>query len=121
MRSTIKDVAKLAGVSIKTVSNVINNNSDRFSDETRDRVSDAVRKLNYHPNRAAQSMRRGATGLLAFAIPDIRNPYFSEIGREIINTAKEHGYSVLFPSAPPARLKTSACCWANWELTLLMA
>jgi DNA-binding LacI/PurR family transcriptional regulator len=95
MDPTIKDVARLAGVSTKTVSNVINNNSGRYSGETRDRVLDAIKKLNYRPNRAAQYMRSGVIGILAFAIPDIGNPYFSEIAREIIDAAKEQGYTVL--------------------------
>ena len=95
MDPTIKDVARLAGVSTKTVSNVINNNSGRYSGETHARVLDAIQKLNYRPNRAAQYMRSGVIGILAFAIPDIGNPYFSEIAREIIDAAKEQGYTVL--------------------------
>ncbi len=95
MKPTIKDVAKLAGVSVQTVSNVINNNTERFSAETRARVLDAIAKLNYQPNRAAQYMRSGVIGILALAIPDIGNPYFAEIAREIIDAAKERGYTVL--------------------------
>lgn len=95
MASTMKDVAKLAGVSLKTVSNVMNNNSARYSPETRDVVLDAVRKLNYRPNRAARYMRTGTIEILALAVPDIGNAYFSEIAREVIDAAKEKGYTVL--------------------------
>lgn len=95
MKPTIKDVAKLAGVSIKTVSNVLNNNTERFSETTRDRVLDAIAKLNYQPNRAAQYMRSGAIQVIALAISNIANPYFSDIAREIINAASDYGYNVL--------------------------
>ncbi len=95
MNPTIRDVARLAGVSTKTVSNVINHNSGRYSDETRDRVIEAIEKLNYRPNRAAQYMRSGMIGSLAFAIPDIGNPYFAEIAREVIDAASEYGYTVV--------------------------
>ena len=92
---TIKDVAKLAGVSAKTVSNVINDNADRFSPETRARVLDAVKKLNYRPNRAAQYMRSGTIGVLAFALPNIGSPYHAELAREIIDAAQEQGHTIL--------------------------
>ncbi len=95
MNPTIKDVARLAGVSPKTVSNVINDNADRFSSETRERVLDAIKKLNYRPNRAAQYMRSGAIGVLAFALPNIGSPYHAELAREIIDAAQEQGYTIL--------------------------
>jgi DNA-binding LacI/PurR family transcriptional regulator len=95
MAATIKDVAKLAGVSPKTVSNVLNDNAGRFSAETRDRVLDAMRKLNYQPNRAAQFMRSGTIGTIALAIATISNPYFAEIACVIIEAAREQEFNVL--------------------------
>jgi DNA-binding LacI/PurR family transcriptional regulator len=95
MNPTIKDVAKLAGVSTKTVSNVINDNASRFSPVTRDRVLAAMKKLKYQPNRAAQFMRSGSIGIIALAVPTISNPYFAEIACEIIDAAREQGYTVL--------------------------
>ncbi|MEP6988269.1 MAG: LacI family DNA-binding transcriptional regulator [Chloroflexota bacterium] len=95
LRPTIKDVAKLAGVSLKTVSNVINNNSSRFSDETREKVLAALETLNYRPNQAARYMRSGRIGILALAIPDIGNPYFAAVAGHIIAAAKIQGYTVL--------------------------
>lgn len=95
MKPTIKDVAKLAGVSIKTVSNVINNNESRFREETRERVLAAMEELNYQPDRAARYMRSGQIGIIALTIPDISNPYFAEIAREVIKAARDHDHTVL--------------------------
>lgn len=95
MKPTIKDVAKLAGVSIKTVSNVINNNESRFREETRQRVLAAMAELNFQPNRAARYMRSGQIGIIALTIPDISNPYFAEIAREVIKTARSYDHTVL--------------------------
>jgi DNA-binding LacI/PurR family transcriptional regulator len=95
MKPTIKDVAKLAGVSIKTVSNVINNNKGRYKEETRQRVLAAMAELNYQPNRAARYMRSGQIGIIALTIPDISNPYFAEIAREVIKAARSYDHTVL--------------------------
>lgn len=95
MRPTIKDVARLAGVSIKTVSNVLNSNTNRYSTETYQRVIDAMEKLNYQPNRAAQYMRSGVIRVLALVIPDIANSYFAEIARAVIDAARDYKYTVL--------------------------
>lgn len=95
MNVTIEDVAKLAGVSPKTVSNVINGNTGRFSIETRDRVLEAIKKLNYQPNRAAQFMRSGAIYIIALAITNISSLYHSEIATIVIEAANARGYTVL--------------------------
>lgn len=95
LRPTVKDVAKLAGVSPKTVSNVINNNAARYSNETRQKVMTALETLNYHPNRAARYMRNGKIGILALAIPDISNPYFAGVASNIVAAAKSYGYTVM--------------------------
>ena len=76
--TTIKKVAEHAGVSITTVSHVLNH-PDRVSKDMRDRVLGSINALSYQPNPNAQSLRTGRTNLLALMIPDICNPFFPEL------------------------------------------
>jgi DNA-binding LacI/PurR family transcriptional regulator len=91
---TLKDVAERAGVSIRTVSNVVNG-YEHVTDEMRQRVQVALKELDYRPNISARYLRNRHSGILAFAIPDLSNVYFSEIGNAIIEEAEMQGYSVL--------------------------
>jgi len=92
--SKIHQVAALAGVSIATVSHVINNT--RFvSDETRKRVQAAMEEIGYQPNALARSLRRGETKTLGVILPDSSNPYFAEIGRGLELLAFNEGYSII--------------------------
>lgn len=93
MVTTLKDVARHAGVSVKTVSNVVNG-WGRMSEETRERVQAALAELNYQPNLPARYLRRPTVGVLALAIPEF-NGYFADISNEIIEVATEYGYTVL--------------------------
>lgn len=93
MVTTLKDVARHAGVSVKTVSNVVNG-WGRMSDETRERVQVALAELNYQPNLPARYLRRPTIGVLALAIPEF-DGYFADIGNEIIEAASTRGYTVL--------------------------
>jgi DNA-binding LacI/PurR family transcriptional regulator len=93
MAATLKDVAQRAGVSIKTVSNVVNG-LGRMSDKTRERVQAALVELQYQPNLPARYLRRSTVGVLALAIPDF-NSYFADISDEIISAASAAGYTVL--------------------------
>lgn len=78
----IQEVAKLAGVSLTTVSHVINHR-DRVSPALRDRVERAIAELGYVPNRQAQSLRSGRTNIIALMIPDICSPYYTELVRAV--------------------------------------
>lgn len=92
--ATIKDVALLAGVSITTVSHVIN--ETRFvSDELRTSVLAAVEELNYRPNVLARSLRRGETKTIGLIVPDNSNPFFAEVARIVEDVGFENGYSVI--------------------------
>ena len=93
MVTTLKDVARHAGVSVKTVSNVVNG-WGRMSEETRERVQAALAELNYQPNLPARYLRRPTIGVLALAIPEF-NGYFADISNEIIEAASALGYTVL--------------------------
>ena len=94
MSATLRDVAQRAGVSIKTVSNVVHGYV-HVTDEMRERVQAALEELQYQPNLSARYLRTGRTGVLALAIPELSNPYFADIGNAIIAAAATRSYTVL--------------------------
>lgn len=91
---TLKDVAERAGVSIATVSYVINN-SRRVSADTRDRVNDAIQQLGFRLNQTAQSLRRQRTSMIGLIVPDNSNPFFAEIARGVEEVGFDHGFAVM--------------------------
>ena len=91
---SIKDVAKIADVSTATVSRVLANHP-RIKEETRQRVLGAVEQLNYRPNLIARSLRVQKSAKIGLVVSDIRNPFFTAIGRAVEDAAYEKGYSVL--------------------------
>jgi DNA-binding LacI/PurR family transcriptional regulator len=86
MAATLKDVAARAGVSVKTVSNVVNGYTF-VAEQTRRRVQQAVDELGYVPNVGARNLRRGRTGFIALAVPELAIPYFAELAGLIIAAA----------------------------------
>lgn len=94
MGANIHDVAKLAGVSPRTVSNVVNNYV-HVRPETRARVQAAIKELNYRPNLSARRLRQGRTNILGFAVPELSQPYFAELSEMIEHSARKHGYAVM--------------------------
>jgi LacI family transcriptional regulator len=92
--SNIRDVAKLAGVSVVTVSRVVNS-APNVRDDTRQRVEQAIRDLAYVPNLAARSLRSRQTSTLALIVPDITNPFWTTVARGVEDAAQSAGYSVL--------------------------
>ncbi|MDV2682897.1 LacI family DNA-binding transcriptional regulator [Alkalihalophilus lindianensis] len=97
MKATIYDVAKKAGVSIATVSKVINNTGN-MRESTRQRVIEIMKEMNYRPNMAASALTGKGTKTLGLLIPDISNPFFSEMARTIEDRAHELGMSVIICS-----------------------
>ncbi len=93
--TTIQDVADKAGVSITTVSRVLNNDSHKVSAQTRERVLSAARLLSYYPNALAKGLLRRQTMTIGVIIPDISNPYYAEIVRGIQDDADENGYMII--------------------------
>lgn len=91
--ATIYDVAQLAGVSPATVSRVFNGAG--VSESKSSAVRAAAEQLNFTPNRAARSLRRQSSEVIALVIPDIENPYFTEMARGVEDVASEAGYSVV--------------------------
>ncbi|MEV4464324.1 LacI family DNA-binding transcriptional regulator [Micromonospora echinofusca] len=94
MRHRLKDVAERAGVSVKTVSNVVNGYV-HVRPDTRARVEKAIAELNYRPNLSARNLRKGRTGVIAFAVPELDIPYFAELARHVVTAAAELGWTVL--------------------------
>lgn len=94
MAVTLHDVARLAGVSIKTVSNVIND-YPHIRPATRDRVEAAIAELGYTPNLTARGLRSGRTGAIALALPDLGLAYFAELAAAVIHEAEAAGVVVL--------------------------
>jgi len=90
----LKDVAARAGVSIKTVSNVVNGYV-HVAPETRARVQAAIDALGYVPNPTARRLRGGRSGVIALAVPELRSPYFAELAGHIVAAAAPRGWTVL--------------------------
>ena len=91
---TIKDVARVSGVSSMTVSRVING-GDRVSPETKQRVEQAIAELGYVPSRLARGLIRQKTGTLALIVPDVANPFFTLIVRGAEDVARRAGYRMI--------------------------
>src|SRR5437588_2139862 len=92
--ATIKDVARLSGVSVMTVSRVINGGV-RVSPDTRRRVEEAISQLGFVPNRLARGLSRQRTGTLAVIVPDVANPFFTAIVRAAEEVARRADYHVI--------------------------
>ena len=93
-RPRLADVAALAGVSQKTVSNVIND-YPHITQGTRQKVEAALAELNYRVNLSARSMASGRTGFIALALPGLDNPYFAELAGHVFRAAAEQRWTVL--------------------------
>ena len=92
--TTIKDVALEAGVSIASVSRVLND-PNYGSVEMRMKVTAAAKKLGYQPNKIARSMVMGRTNIIALVIPDIRNQFFTSVARGVEDVASKYEYRVM--------------------------
>ncbi|WEV75263.1 LacI family DNA-binding transcriptional regulator [Bifidobacterium sp. ESL0800] len=93
-RVTIKDVAKEAGVSIKTVSNALNGTGS-MRPSTRERVLKAMHNLGYTVNVSARSLKTGSSKLIGLAVFDFLQPFSSYLANQIIDVARERGYGVI--------------------------
>ncbi len=95
-KMTIKDIAKLAEVSITTVSKIINGKDHDISQGTIDRVKQIMKEQRYVPNKLAGSLITKSTKTIGLVIPDITNPFFPELVRGAEDRANEAGYSLFF-------------------------
>ncbi len=111
-RVTQMDVARRAGVSRATVSNVITNRSGGnvpITEETRRRVLEAVEELGYQPHAAARTLRSGLTHTIGLLVPDAGNPHFWGVVRGVEAVTREHGYQLVlaFTALEPERERES--------------
>ncbi len=92
--ATLKDVAREAGLTVTTVSRVLNNRG-YISDNARERVAQAMKKLNYRPNELARSLQNKSSNTLGVIVPHIRHPYFAEMISNLENEGHKKGYKIL--------------------------
>ncbi|MUT65771.1 LacI family DNA-binding transcriptional regulator [Paenibacillus sp. NEAU-GSW1] len=97
MKATIYDVAKEAGVSIATVSLVINGKG-KISEERREEIRRIMERMGYKPSMIASALTGKKTYALGLLVPDISNPFFAEIARAVEDEGQRHGYSVFICS-----------------------
>lgn len=93
VRATVTDVARLAGVSPKTVSNVVNA-TVQVSPKTREKVERALAELDYVPNLSARGLRNGRTGIVALALPDLSTAYSAAMAHHFVEVAAERGMAI---------------------------
>lgn len=92
--TTIRDVAKLADVSVATVSRVINDKG-YVNKDTKNRVEAAIQALDYRPNDVARSLFKGKSKMIALFVPDIKNPFFPELARAVEDISNQYGYTFI--------------------------
>src|SRR5438552_19110894 len=105
--ASISDVARESGVSIFTVSAVINNKS-HVGKNRRQRVENAIRKLNYRPNLIARSLIKQKTQTIGMIVPDIANPFFPMVVRGAEDAAQAQGYNLLLCNSDDSLPKEEA-------------
>lgn len=92
--ATLKDVARESGLTVSTVSRILNNRG-YISDNARQKVANAMEELNYRPNEVARSLHRKSTNMIGLIVPHIRHPYFAEMISNLENQAYKKGYRIL--------------------------
>ncbi|MBQ9118036.1 MAG: LacI family DNA-binding transcriptional regulator [Clostridia bacterium] len=98
MATTIKDVAKHAGVGVGTVSRVLNGGKS-VNEKTSQRVLEAIKALNFVPNKMASRLRTDESGILALLVPVVNHPFFAKLAYYVEDEADQYGYSVLLVSS----------------------
>ena len=92
---TITDVARKAGVSLSTVSNLLNGRSKRMRPSTEQRILEAIEELGYTPNQAARQLKTGQSAIIGLIVPSVANPFYGIFARHVESAALELGYQVL--------------------------
>ena len=121
---TLRDVAARAGVSPRTVSNVVND-FRYVSPAMRTKVQAALDELGYKPNLLARGLRQGRTGILTLLLPDIAVPYFGELAHEVVERASQLGFTVMIDetSGRPQRERAllDAATQSSWVNGVLLS
>ncbi|PLS30471.1 ribose operon repressor RbsR [Bifidobacterium margollesii] len=102
-RTTIKDVAAEAGVSVTAVSLVLNDRPSRVSEETRRHILDVAERMNYVPNQVARTLVTQRSMLLALIVPDIQNLFFAGLAKRIEDECQQAGYSLIVANSGDSR------------------
>ena len=92
--ATLKDVARESGLTVGTVSRVLNNRG-YISDKAREKVEQAMKRLNYQPNEVARSLSKSSSNTIGLIVPHIRHPYFIEMISHLEYQAYQKGYRIL--------------------------
>ena len=98
MAATMKTIARDLGVSVVTVSKVLHNHSD-IGRETRKRVLQRIKEVNYQPNLSARALSTGRTSLVGLIVPDLVHPFFAQVAKGISAELSEQGYSLIISSS----------------------
>ncbi len=101
MPVTLKDIAKIAGISYATVSRALSGHPD-VNEKTRERIKQIAEELNYIPDPSARGLKGKSTKMIGLVVPDISNPFFAELALGVESLANESGYSIFL-------------CNTNWE------
>ncbi|HEY5583123.1 MAG TPA: LacI family DNA-binding transcriptional regulator [Ruminiclostridium sp.] len=96
MRVTLKDIAKQTGLSVTTISLVLNNKPNNISEKTKKLIFETSGKLNYHPNQLAVGLVKRETNTIGLIIPDISNQFFAELALGIDDEAYKHNLNIIF-------------------------
>ena len=105
MKVTIRDVATKCGVSVATVSRVINN-SDQVTAETKDKVLKVIDELGFIPNTNARGLSTRSTNTVGIIVPNVSNPFFGELIQGAERAASESGYQIIILNSGYSREKT---------------
>lgn len=95
MVTRIRDLARETGISITAISQILNNKGERFSDETKKKVFDAVEKMNYKPNYYAKNMIKNDTETVGMIVPEVTDPFFSLVVKGVEDYLNKRGYSLI--------------------------
>src|SRR4051812_48147620 len=98
MRVRMKDIARDLGVSVVTVSKVLRNHTD-ISTETRQRVLQRMKELNYQPNLAARSLITGRSYTVGLVVPDLLHPFFAQVAKGLSGFLRQKNYSLIISSS----------------------
>lgn len=93
-KTTLKDISKITGFSIKTVSRALNGHPD-INEKTKEKITKIAEEYSYRPNILARSLRQKKAFAIGFIVPDIKNEFFGEVALAIEEKFKEYGYSIL--------------------------
>ena len=91
--TSIREVAKLAGVSPATVSRVMNGTAN-VNEEKKKRVEAAIKETGFQPNELARALYKKSSKMIGMIVPDIENPFFSELAKAVEDTAYQNGYRI---------------------------